>query len=507
MNIPESPSSPESRDLTGQQLGNFQLLRRLGQGAMADVYLAQQATLGRRVAIKVLKSHLAANPMYIKRFQREARAAASLIHANIVQIYEVGNIDQVYYIAQEYVEGLNLSQWVARHGAPDLRTALLVMSQVAAALAKAGQHGIVHRDIKPENIMLTADGELKVADFGLARITRSGEETSLTEEGMTMGTPLYMSPEQVEGRPLDPRSDIYSFGVTCYQMLAGVPPFSGSTALGIAVGHLKRVPDPLEKHRPDLPITLCRAVHKMLAKTPEARYRSALELLRDLRRLEVAYLSEDERSRFPMDMDSIPSEPPSVSDGPPTQRLDSLMKTLAMPTGERKPWKKWVLATIVAFSSGVLAAMLLSREPFLLADAKGSRPPVPKQPSAVRQWLYASDLGTERGWKSVIEYYPNQGCWTNHAKEQLAYLYFNEGNTAQAHRTLADLATLEDTQFRSFGLAGQCVLWTLEGRQREADAAFERLWPIRDKLQDPRMRQTFQYILRTHSQRPPVDSR
>ena len=126
--------------------------------------------------------------------------------------------------------------------------------------------------------MLTRNGEVKVADFGLARILREGEGVDLTEVGVTLGTPLFMSPEQVEGRPLDPRSDIYSFGVTCYQMLAGVPPFSGETALSVALQHLKKQPDPLENHRPDIPAALCRIVHKMLAKAPENRYQSALRV-------------------------------------------------------------------------------------------------------------------------------------------------------------------------------------------------------------------------------------
>ena len=213
---------------------------------MAEVYLAEQERLKRRVAVKILRPELAGDRVYLQRFQLEAQAAASLVHANIVQIYEVGCVDQLHYIAQEYVQGQNLRDYVARHGPPDLPHALSIMRQVAAALAKAAEQGVVHRDIKPENIMLTASGEVKVADFGLARLTREGAANDLTQIGITLGTPLYMSPEQVEGKPLDPRSDIYSLGVTCYHMLAGVPPFAGETALGVAVQHLKTRPQPLE---------------------------------------------------------------------------------------------------------------------------------------------------------------------------------------------------------------------------------------------------------------------
>ncbi len=249
-------SSPEPSDvvpvaqseLSGRQLGGYHLLRRLGRGAMAEVYLAEQVSLRRHVALKILKANLALQDSYVKRFRLEAQAAASLVHPNIVQIYEVGCADGLHFIAQEYVQGMNLQELLVRRGAPDLKLALAIMRQAAAALAKAAERGIVHRDIKPENIMLSGHGEVKVADFGLARL--SNDETRLTQEGYTLGTPLYMSPEQVEGKPLDTRSDIYSLGVTCYHMLAGQPPFRGETALNVAVQHLKGEAADLGELRP-----------------------------------------------------------------------------------------------------------------------------------------------------------------------------------------------------------------------------------------------------------------
>jgi len=201
---PNVPADKADADLSGRQLGDFHLLRRLGRGAMAEVYLAEQGSLRRQVAIKVLKSDLAKDETYVKRFHNEAQAAASLVHANIVQIHEVGCLDGIHYIAQEYVRGQNLREWMARRGPPDLRMTVTIMRQVAAALHKAAGQGIVHRDIKPENIMLARTGEVKVADFGLARLAGDGAALNLTQVGVTMGTPLYMSPEQVEGRPLDP---------------------------------------------------------------------------------------------------------------------------------------------------------------------------------------------------------------------------------------------------------------------------------------------------------------
>ena len=167
----------------------------------------------------------------LKRFEQEAKAAAGLIHPNIVQVYSFGQQDGLYYIAQEYVQGMNLRQLLNRHGPPELLVAYHIMRQVAAALTVAGEAGIVHRDIKPENILITRKGEAKVADFGLAQLAESEHRVQLTQVGMTMGTPLYMSPEQINGEAVDHRSDIYSFGVTCYRMLAGRPPFRGDTTL------------------------------------------------------------------------------------------------------------------------------------------------------------------------------------------------------------------------------------------------------------------------------------
>ncbi len=205
---------------------------------MAEIYLAEQLSLKRRVAVKILRADLANDPTYLQRFEIEAQAAASLVHANIVQIYEVGHVGRHHYIAQEYVHGQNLREWLTRNG-PRVAHALSIMRQVASALVKAAEAGRGPPRYQGRNIMITTLGEVKVADFGLARLTREGVTNGLTQIGITLGTPLYMSPEQVEGKALDHRSDIYSFGVTCYQMLAGSPPFSGDTALAVAVQHLK----------------------------------------------------------------------------------------------------------------------------------------------------------------------------------------------------------------------------------------------------------------------------
>jgi serine/threonine-protein kinase len=267
-------------------LGDFRVLRCLGQGGMGQVYLAEQVALKRKVALKILRPELSASPEALQRFKREAEAVAQATHANIVQVYFFGEDNGIAFMALEYVEGRNLREFLTRKGPPDLLLALSIMRQVAAALHRAGELGIVHRDVKPENILLTRKGEVKVADFGLARCL-AGDQPGLniTQSGVTMGTPLYMSPEQAEGKPLDPRSDIYSFGATCYHMLAGQPPFSGANAFDVALQHVRDEPPPLNRLRPDLPEPLCAVVRKMMAKDPAQRYQNARDLLRDVARL------------------------------------------------------------------------------------------------------------------------------------------------------------------------------------------------------------------------------
>ena len=268
-------------------IGDYRVIRRLGRGGMAEVYLAEQISLKRNVALKVLHADLARDQSYIERFRREAQSAAALVQANIVQIYEVGEVDGHHFIAQEYVAGRNLRQYLGRYGAVEPVMAVNVIRQVAMALQKAGEMNVIHRDIKPENIMLSTKGEVKVADFGLARINDEPTKQGLTQVGITMGTPLYMSPEQVEGKRVDPRSDIYSLGVTAYHMLSGEPPFDGSNALAIALQHIKNHAQPLQDVRPDIPEELVDVVNQMMAKDPDARPSSGNALLKELRKIKI----------------------------------------------------------------------------------------------------------------------------------------------------------------------------------------------------------------------------
>ncbi|MGV2338614.1 MAG UNVERIFIED_CONTAM: protein kinase [Planctomycetaceae bacterium] len=274
-------------DLTDKRLGEFHLLRKLGSGGMAEVFLAQQTSLQRYVAVKVMKPSLMAlsGEDMLKRFRQEAMMAAGLNHPNIVQVYTIGQEGEYHYIAQEFVQGQDLATLLRERGKLDLSSAFHVMKQVAAALKASGQAGIVHRDIKPENLLINKQHEIKVADFGLAQLGESADRL----KGVTMGTPLYMSPEQVNGGELDPRSDIYSFGITCYQLLCGETPFRGNSPAQIAVQHVDNPPPRLEEKNPELPRIVCRLVHRMMAKRRSLRYQSAAEVLEDLKTLSAAH--------------------------------------------------------------------------------------------------------------------------------------------------------------------------------------------------------------------------
>lgn len=281
-------SSNQEPDLSNSRLGEFLLLRRLGSGGMAEVYLADQTSLNRLVAVKVLKPSAlsASNGIVLRRFEQEARTAGGLNHPNIVQIITTGRDGGLSYIVQEYVSGLNLAQWIRKHGSPDYRTGLEWMQQIASALRTASEAGIVHRDVKPENIMITRHGVAKVTDFGLAQLTVSTvQKMNLTQAGTTMGTPWYMSPEQIQGTKLDHRSDQYSFGVTCFYLFAGRPPFPGKNAVSVAVQHLKEEPPALCSLRADLPRQLCDVIHRMMAKDARDRFQTEADLEAALRKL------------------------------------------------------------------------------------------------------------------------------------------------------------------------------------------------------------------------------
>ena len=279
-------------------LGHFRVQSLLGKGGMGEVYLAEDLDLRRKVALKILPAEFTSDEERLHRFEREARAASSLNHPNILTIYEIGRASPdeggAHYIATEYVEGETLRS-LAKQGGVELRTALHIASQAASALDAAHTAGIIHRDIKPENIMVRGDGLVKVLDFGLAKLTGpdrtvfdSGAVTvdaGMTEPGLLMGTVAYMSPEQARGLVVDVRTDIFSLGVVLYEMIAGTSPFAGTNSAEMFAAILKEEPLPLEQHKPGVPLEVERIVSKALRKDRNERYQTIKDLLIDLQNL------------------------------------------------------------------------------------------------------------------------------------------------------------------------------------------------------------------------------
>jgi beta-lactam-binding protein with PASTA domain/predicted Ser/Thr protein kinase len=268
--------------LNGQVFdGRYRIIRKLGTGGMANVYLAEDEELGRRVAIKVLDERHTQDEQFVERFRREAKNAAALSHPNIVSIYDRGQSNGTYYIAMEYLEGKTLKELIVARGPTPIRVAVDYTRQILGGLGFAHRHGIVHRDIKPHNVIVGPDGRVKVTDFGIARSGTS----QMTETGSIIGTAQYLSPEQARGAPVSPSSDLYSVGIVLYEMLTGAVPFTGDTPLEIAMKHLSTVPDPPSAHRPEVPRDLDLIVLRALAKRPEERYTRAEEMDADLARV------------------------------------------------------------------------------------------------------------------------------------------------------------------------------------------------------------------------------
>src|SRR5262245_25886431 len=261
--------------------GRYRVVRKLGTGGMANVYLAEDQELGRSVAIKMLDERHSQDEQFVERFRREAKNAAGLSHPNIVSIYDRGQAEGTYYIAMEYLEGRTLKELLITRGPTPLAVAIDYARQILGALGFAHRHGIVHRDIKPHNVVVAPDGRLKVTDFGIARSGTS----QMTETGSIIGTAQYLSPEQARGAPVTPASDIYSVGIVLYEMLTGQVPFTGDTPLEIAMKHLSATPEPPSEQRPEVPHELDSIVLRALAKNPDDRYESADEMDADLARV------------------------------------------------------------------------------------------------------------------------------------------------------------------------------------------------------------------------------
>ena len=261
--------------------GRYRLDELIGEGGMAIVYRAYDLVLSRPVAVKILRAQYGSEASFLRRFEREAQAAARLAHPNIVNVYDVGQDDGLYYIVMEYVRGQTLKQLILQRAPFRIDQAVYILRQVAAALDYAHQHGLVHRDVKPQNILVDAQGVIKVTDFGIAK---GLTDASLTEAGIGMGTVHYVSPEQARGEPATPASDIYALGVVLYEMLTGRLPFDADNPIGLAMLHVSAPPPPPSQFNADLPSQVDAILLRALAKDPAHRYPTASALAEALAR-------------------------------------------------------------------------------------------------------------------------------------------------------------------------------------------------------------------------------
>jgi serine/threonine protein kinase len=294
MDSPLSLATLHSNTLApGLRLGRYEIRSKIGEGGMGEVYLAQDTELDRPAALKFLLCEVASDQRRLNRFFQEAKAASALNHPNILTVYEIGRADNKYFLATEFVDGPTLRQRMRTPLKPS--EVLDVATQIVAALVAAHAAGIVHRDIKPENVIIRLDRLVKVLDFGIAKLTEQAKPLEAdavtaskgeTSAGMIIGTASYMSPEQARGKPVDARSDIFSFGVVLYEMVSGRKPFAGENAVDVIGAVLHKEPEPLRQFVPDAPSAMEKILDRTLKKDREERYQTAQDLLIDLKSLQ-----------------------------------------------------------------------------------------------------------------------------------------------------------------------------------------------------------------------------
>ena len=328
--------------------GRYRIIRKLGSGGMANVYLAEDQELGRRVAIKILNDRHANDDQFVERFRREAKNAAGLSHPNIVSIYDRGEAEGTYYIAMEFLDGRSLKELIVSRGPAPIHVAIDYTRKILDALRFAHRNGIVHRDIKPHNVIVDPEGRAKVTDFGIARAGTS----QMTEVGSIIGTAQYLSPEQAKGAPVDQTSDLYSVGIVLYELLTGKVPFSGDSPVEIAMKHISAIPEPPSTLRPDVPEDLDKVVLRALAKTPEERYQSAEEMDRDLARVaEGVAISRETEEAATQILSRAHLTPATMVAAPPRPPAEVLYEYEEPRRG--RPFWPWLLVLLLLVAAGL----------------------------------------------------------------------------------------------------------------------------------------------------------
>ena len=298
--------------------GRYKILEMIGGGGMANVYLAHDMILDRDVAVKVLRLDFANSEEFIRRFHREAQSATSLAHPNIVSIYDVGEEESIYYIVMEHVKGQTLKQYIQTNSPVPIEEALLIMEQITSAISHAHQNHIIHRDIKPQNILLDQRGNVKITDFGIAMALSA---TSITQTNSVLGSVHYLSPEQARGGVANHQSDIYSLGIVMFELLTGRLPFSGESAVSIALKHLQSETPSLRRWNPNIPQSVENIVLKATAKDPFHRYESVEAMEADIRTSLDPSRADEPKFTIPFD-DDMTKAIPVITEDKPFSNLD-----------------------------------------------------------------------------------------------------------------------------------------------------------------------------------------
>src|SRR4051812_25872385 len=346
--------------------GRYRVRQRIGSGGMADVYLADDSQLGREVALKMLHRRFSRDREFVERFRREASAAAGLQHPNVVSVFDRGEFDGTYYIAMEYLPGRTLKEIIRDEAPIDQQRAIALTIQILQAAGFAHRRGVIHRDFKPHNVIVGPDDRLKVTDFGIARAGAS----EMTETGSIMGTAQYLSPEQAQGQRVGTASDLYSIGVILYELLAGRVPFSGESAVSIALKHVSEVPPRVRDLRPDVHPRLEQAVGRALLKDPAQRYASADEFIAALEQARGAIAAGDNGAPDGTSAWMPPAVPPEEVDDIRGRRwplvlLALLLLAVAAAAALWHPWTtKQVDVPTVVGSTQKRAETVLKKERF-----------------------------------------------------------------------------------------------------------------------------------------------
>lgn len=335
--------------IRGQKINDrYQIIRTIGEGGMANVYLAHDLILDRDVAVKILRGDLADDEKFVRRFQREAIAASSLSHPNIVEMYDVGEDDGKYYIVMEYVEGKTLKSLIKKRGSLTLPEVIDIMSQLTSAIACAHDSNIIHRDIKPQNVLIKEDGIVKITDFGIAMALNSNE---LTQTNSVMGSVHYLPPEQANGKGATVKSDIYSLGIVMFELLTGKLPFKGENAVEIAIKQMKTQIPSVRNINEQIPQSIENIILKACAKNPKNRYKNVLEMYSDIEKCLDEDRLDQKRYVYPY------SETEDLDETKELENIKELSKTKELDMLEDEEDKKSNKILIVL---GILVALLLS---------------------------------------------------------------------------------------------------------------------------------------------------